>query len=364
MTPTSVGQQRMTPQSRLLALLLCGILLAVALSSLARIFLGPFLVALLLAYLSDPLFTWFQAKGYQRSRSVALCLLLTSTLGIAGSWLLMPLLINQFQIFFEILPEALDTLKTSWIPKLRELIERHVSQDFAFDPPDDLASLLKLNDLSAGDLLLSGLGAGTQILWTIAIYLIATPTFCYFFMRDFKRIQTACISIIPRDLRTIVRSFGHEVDQTVRSVLTGQIVVISLLSVAYATAFFVVGLPGGLAIGILTGLARIVPYLDILVGGTLSFLVLVTNGAPLSTVLGVVLSFIIIQLTDGLVLTPRIVGQFAGLHPVAIVVAVLVFADRFGFVGVLLAIPVTAIARVALGHIVKSYKKSPFYLAE
>lgn len=353
----------MTPQMRLLVVALTLLVLGLAASELLRIFVGPLSLALLLAYLSNPLFNWLEEHGIRRTQAVAVCLLATTLLVSLATWLLMPLVILQFQVFFQILPEALATLKSTWIPKLRSLIEQHVSRDFAGFPSDDLADILSLKDMSAGEVVLSGLGAGTQILWTVLLFLLATPAFSFFLMRDFRRLQSGFMGLVPMDLRHQVQAFAREVDGTVRAVLTGQILVIGLLSVAYSTAFFLVGLPGGLAIGILTGLARIVPYLDIVVGGSLSFLVLVTNGAPLAVVLGVVLSFVLIQLADGLFLTPRIVGQFAGLHPAVIVVAVLVFADRFGFFGVLLAIPVTAIARVAAGHLVRAYKNSRFYLA-
>jgi predicted PurR-regulated permease PerM len=348
---------------RLLAMLLVGVALLVSFSHLFRLFVGPFFFAMLLAYLSDPIFSKVESRGFSRSRAAALCLVATTFGAGLTLWLLLPLLIDQFKIFFEVMPQALTTLKSTWIPLLRQIIEKHLSKELILLPSDDQLTFFSLKDMSASDVLLSGLGAGTQLLWSTLLFLVATPTFSYFLIRDFKKIRSTAEGLIPVDLRQPIKAFANEVDVTVRSVLTGQIAVIGLLSLAYSTAFLVVGLPGGFAIGLLTGLARIVPYLDIIVGGSLSFLVLVTNGAPLPVVLGVVVSFVAIQLADGLFLTPRIVGQFAGLHPVVIVLAVLAFADRFGFFGILLAIPLTAVLRVALGHIVRSYRNSRFYLA-
>ena len=143
--------------------------------------------------------------------------------------------------------------------------------------------------------------------------------------------------------------------------MNGQILVICLLSLIYSTAFYLVGLPGGLAVGMITGLSRVIPYLDLIVGGLLSFLILITNDASPDVTLGVVFAFLAVQLLDGLFLTPRIVGQFAGLHPVVIIVAVLSFADTFGFYGILLAIPATAVGRVLLTNLIRSYKNSSFF---
>ena len=114
-------------------------------------------------------------------------------------------------------------------------------------------------------------------------------------------------------------------------------------------------------VGIVTGLSRLVPYLDIIVGGTLSFLILMTNTSPPGVVFGVVLGFVCIQLIDGLFLTPRIMGTFSGLHPFVIIISVLCFGDWFGFYGVLLAIPLAAVSRVTLVTILETYKRSQFY---
>ena len=141
----------------------------------------------------------------------------------------------------------------------------------------------------------------------------------------------------------------------------GQLLVISLLSTLYAAAFAIAGLPGGVAVGVLTGIARIIPYLDIVVGGTLSFLIIIANNSPTSVIVGVLICFALIQLLDALLLTPKIMGQFSGLHPFIIIISVLCFGDWFGVYGVILAIPLAAFGRVALLHLLDAYRSSQFY---
>jgi predicted PurR-regulated permease PerM len=362
MKETESGNTSST-QIRLLLFAVIGLGTALAFFNLLRLFVGPLFIAILLAYLTDPLFARLEARGIKRSWSVSIALIFTTLAGTVLGWILLPIVIAQFEIFFQILPQAFTTLKSSWLPRFQEVLERNLGPEFKGLSNSTLAEIIPFNQMKTGEMFWSGLGAGTQILGTIAMFIIATPTFSFLLMRDYRQIRSRLGMLIPLDLRPSLRTFAHEVDHTVRSVLSGQILVICLLSVLYSTAFFLAGLPGGLAIGILTGISRIIPYLDVIIGGTLSFLILVTNGAPVNVVMGVVLSFVVIQLIDGLFLTPRIVGQFAGLHPVAIIIAVLVCADRFGFYGVLLAIPVTAVGRILLINLIRSYRASRYYLA-
>lgn len=357
-------RQASNTQIRLILFAVVGVGAALAIFNLLRLFVGPLFIAILLAYLTDPLFVKLEARGIKRGWSVSLALVLTTVIGTLLGWILLPIVIAQFEIFFEILPQALATLKSTWLPKIQEFLERHLGPEFKGLSNNTLAEIFPMDRMRTGEMFWSGLGAGTQILGTIAMFLIATPTFSFLLMRDYRQIRSRLAALIPVDLRPPLRAFALEVDHTVRSVLSGQILVICLLSALYSTAFFLAGLPGGLAIGILTGVSRIIPYLDVVIGGTLSFLILVTNGAPVQVVMGVVFSFVVIQLIDGLFLTPRIVGQFAGLHPVAIVIAVLVCADRFGFYGVLLAIPVTAVGRILLVNLIRAYRGSRYYLAD
>jgi predicted PurR-regulated permease PerM len=159
-------------------------------------------------------------------------------------------------------------------------------------------------------------------------------------MRDFRRLVQKAVFLIPPDLRQNARIFTLQVDRTLRAVVRGQLLVISLLSTLYAAAFAIAGLPGGVAVGVLTGIARIIPYLDILVGSTLSFLIIIANNSPTSVIIGVLICFAIIQICDALLLTPKIM---------------------FGVYGVILAIPLASFGRVALLHLLEGYRNSQFY---
>jgi predicted PurR-regulated permease PerM len=137
--------------------------------------------------------------------------------------------------------------------------------------------------------------------------------------------------------------------------------VILLLTILYGSALGLSGMPFGFAVGVITGLVRIIPYLDLLVGGSLTFLVLATNTQPSGVVIAVLLSFSAIQLLDIIFITPRVVGRATGIHPFIVVLGILCFGDWFGFFGVLLAIPLLAIGGVLLKSLVSVYKRSEFF---
>jgi predicted PurR-regulated permease PerM len=180
-------------------------------------------------------------------------------------------------------------------------------------------------------------------------------------MRDFNKIHQKIISFIPIDVIPRFVDFFGEVDKKLRSVLCGQSLVILSLCCLYPFAFLIAGLPAAIAVGVLTGLARFIPYMDIVVGSFLCFFVLATNSVSQSLVLYVSLSFLIVQLLDGLFITPKIMGKFSGLHPSLVILSVLCFGDWFGFYGVLLAVPIAAVGKVSFDKVLKTYKESVFF---
>lgn len=352
-----------TTGARLLAFTMCTLALLLLFFSIVKLFIGPLFVALFLSYLINPLINRFEAYGFKRTPLALSILFFFLILATLSFWFVLPVIITQFQIFFKILPGAIENFEQNWLPRVKVWMEQYfegASLPFNYVRVTDF---LPLDDFKPLDFLMSGVGAGTQLIGSLALFVIATPVFAFFSMRYFRQAVDMAQTLVPSDLKAAVYDFASDVDYTVRSVLSGQILVVFLLSVLYSTTFYLVGLPGGLAVGILTGISRIVPYLDIIVGGSLSFLIMVSYGSPFGVVIGVILGFFVIQLLDGLFLTPRIVGQFAGLHPVVIIMAVLCFGDWFGFYGILLAIPCTAVARVVTSSLLRAYRNSHFFLS-
>lgn len=329
-----------------------------------RIVIGPFILAMVLAYILNPFIEMLERRGLARSAIVLGVLSAASFLTFLVFWFVTPLFFEQFETLVKSLPRFREYIEQNWLPALQNI----AAQFGAFNDVGPIESRLpRLAEFMPGlfdkptQFFVEHLGQSTRFVAGWLITAIISPVFAFFVMRDFRSLMYKVMNLVPPDLRGVFMRYLKDADNTLRAVLRGQILVIGLLSALYSLAFVLAGLPAGLAVGIITGLARLVPYLDIVVGGSLSFLILATSGLPSSVTAGVVIAFVSIQLFDGIILTPRIMGQFSGLHPFLIILSVLCFGDWFGFYGVLLAIPMAALGRVTTLTLIRLYKRSRFF---
>ncbi|MEY4064232.1 MAG: hypothetical protein RIR26_440 [Pseudomonadota bacterium] len=347
---------------RTLSFALALMIVSVACLFFLRIVIGPFLLAVVLAWLSNPTIEQLEKRGLRRTLVVLLILLISVTGLSIAVWYVFPLVSHQLEQVIKTLPRAKEHLEQTLIPNLRSFLSGFFGPSQQLDRLQHLLGNYELSPELLGQALsFSRIIDNTRILAGWALALVLSPVFAFFLMRDFRRVLQKTTHVIPPDLRHNVRVFTLQVDRTLRAVVRGQILVISLLSTLYASAFAVAGLPGGVAVGVLTGMARIIPYLDIAVGSLLSLMIILANGSPPSVIVGVLISFACIQLFDALFLTPKIMGQYSGLHPFMIIISVLCFGDWFGVYGVILAIPLAAFGRVALLHLLSAYRNSNFY---
>lgn len=328
---------------------------------LLRIVIGPFILAMVLAYVLNPFIEVLEKRGFARSLIVISVLLLACIVTFLVFWLVTPLFIEQLNTLVHSLPRFRQYIEANWLPWIDSFFS-----DFK-GPSGHNLKMLTLGDVlpnlfeKPSQLLFENIGQSTRYVASWLVTAIISPVFAFFVMRDFRTLMYKVMNIVPPDLRGVFIRFIKDADHTLRAVLRGQILVIGLLSILYSTAFVIAGLPAGLAVGIITGFARLVPYLDIVVGGSLCFLILVTSATASSVTVGVIIAFLAIQLFDGIILTPRIMGQFSGLHPFLVVLSVLCFGDWFGFYGVLLAIPMAALGRVTFETLLRLYKRSRFF---
>ena len=173
--------------------------------------------------------------------------------------------------------------------------------------------------------------------------------------------STGLQKIVPVDLIRPVGVFRRRINRALQSVITGQAMVAASLALLYVIGLTVVGLQSAVAIGVVAGLCRLVPYLDVVVGAALSVIVIVSDFHGWGQVAAVALVFLIVQVIDGMYITPRIIGEKIGLHPAVVILSVFAFADWFGFWGVLMVIPVIAVGKVVLTTVLPYYRASRAY---
>lgn len=328
--------------------------------------LTPFIVAAVLAYALTPLVDRLDALArgrVPRLVGVLLVELLFILLVVGLLMLLLPVLVHEWPQLRAQVPPLLDRLGASLQPLMSQL-----GIDVALNVAGLKAALMKYlntNMEEAMGSLLASLKIGGSVALTVVGNLILVPVALFYLLLDWKALVGRVIDLVPRRLRGSYDSFVHEADSVLGQYLRGQMLVMVILAVYYSVALSLFGLDLALPIGIFTGLAVFVPYVGFGLGLVLAALAgLLEFGAgdgPARVVLMVAVVYGLGQLIESLYLTPRLLGERIGLHPLAVIFALMAFGQLFGFVGILVALPVSAVLLVAARRLRQSYRDSSLY---
>ena len=322
--------------------------------------LTPFLVSALLAYLGDPVVDRLEARKFSRTLAVVTVFLVIIVSLLLLLLFLIPLLEGQVRNLMQRLPTYLDWFQVSILPWLRD--------DLGMDPAlFDLgrlrAELLqyidKFGGLAAGALFSFTKSSAVVLSWLVNLLLIPVVTF--YLLRDWDILVAHVRDLLPRRIEPAVTNLAEESNEVLGAFLRGQFMVMVALGSIYSVGLAIIGLDFALLIGMLAGLLSFVPYLGFIVGITLAGSVAILQFQDVIHLLPVTLVFGIGQAIEGMLLTPKLVGDRIGLHPVAVIFAVLAGGQLFGFFGVLLALPMAAIIMVLLRHTHDQYLQSMLY---
>ena len=319
----------------------------------------PFLIGGILAYLGSPAVTWAARRGVPRTVGTLLVIVIILLLLLGLFLVLIPLVQSEVTQIVRRLPELAGTLYGYVAPWL--------SQNFGIDLDLDAASMKRLlaenieSARTVGMKLLSGLSKGGRLLLTIVINLALIPVVMFYLLRDWTKIVEHIDALLPRRWLGHVRTMATEIDDVLAEFLRGQLSVMGVLAVYYVVGLWLVGLQFALPIGILTGLLVFIPYVGFGLGLTLGVLAAVLQWSGWPGFLAVLTVYGIGQVLENYVLVPWLVGDRIGLHPLAVIFALLAFGELFGFAGVLLALPVSAALLVGLRHLRAAYNESDLY---
>lgn len=321
--------------------------------------LAPFVAAAILAYICNPLVGRLCVWGLPRTLAVVLVMLGLVLAFVALLLIMLPLLQKEIGLLVVRAPEWLETARIRLLPLLQQWFGISVEWDV-----QALKSLLLSHWQSAGGVaakLLPWIESGGGMLLGVLVNLILIPVVMFYLLRDWNGIIQRIDHMIPRHWHAKVIEIASEVDGVLAEFLRGQLSVMLLMSVFYVVALWLVGLEFALPIGIVAGLLVFVPYLGMVLGLGLATLAAVMQFTALSDVALVWAVFGAGQLLEGMVVTPWLVGERIGLHPLAVIFALLAFGQLFGFFGVLLALPLAAILLVVLRHSRERYLNSEMY---
>lgn len=321
--------------------------------------LMPFLVAMVIAYAMHPLVERLARRGWPRWLSAGLGVGLLMLVLLAVSLLIVPVIVQQVPMLSEQIPRLLDRLGGA----LTALAGR-----FGFDLQLDLSQLRRwASQLVSGNEselltgLLSSLRIGGSALAALFGNLFLMPIVAFYLLLDWRSLMGRARNLVPPRLRDSVQGFLDETDEVLGQYLRGQLLVMGIMAVFYAAGLFLLGLDLALPIGVFTGLASFVPFLGFGLGLVLALLAAAVEFQSVTGVLGVLGVYMLGQFVESYFLTPRLVGEAIGLHPIAVIFALLAFGHVFGFVGVLIALPASAVLVVALRRLKRQYLASDLY---
>jgi predicted PurR-regulated permease PerM len=321
--------------------------------------LTPFLIGAILAYLGTPLVDWAASKGISRATATTVVVLLFGLLVFLVFLVLIPLVQSEVMVAAKRLPEWLGQLTARVAPWLEQQLGITLALDLASVKAMVTDNIDDARDLSLH--LLAGVKTGGLIIISVLVNLALIPVVMFYVLRDWKMLGERLDSLVPRDWLGKVQTIVHDIDLVLAEFLRGQVLVMIVLAAYYTIALTVAGLDRALAIGLLTGLLVFIPYVGFGLGLVLGILAALLQWHGWPAFLAVLAVYGIGQVLEAYVLVPWLVGDRIGLHPLAVIFALLAFGQLFGFAGVLLALPASAALLVGLRHLRAAYFDSPVY---
>lgn len=322
--------------------------------------LTPFLTAAFLAYLGDPLVDRLESWRLSRTLSVTAVFLALFLFIVLFFVFLLPVLETQVKLFIGKVPAYLDWVVNVLAPYLQE----NFQVDASVLEVDKIKTVIAAHWQETGGFIRNAIqtisNSGFVVLgWVANLALI--PIITFYLLRDWDRMVAYIDDLLPRSIQPLVSKLARESDEVLGAFLRGQLMVMLALAVIYSLGLSLVGLEFALLIGLIAGLVSFVPYLGLIVGVAIAGSAVLFQTQDVFALFWVMAVFGIAQVIEGTLLTPLLVGERIGLHPVTVIFAVLAGGQLFGFFGILLALPVAAILAVLLRHIHDTYKQSHIY---
>ena len=318
----------------------------------------PFVLGAAIAYLLDPIVDRLERLGTGRVLGTILILMAAFFVLFFIFLLLIPLVIDQFRLLAAAAPDLVTTVQALVLNQIASISPESEALN------STVSNLSTMAQEKLGIIFGSVMASAISLIDVIMLMVI-TPVVAVYLLVDWDRILEKINELLPLDHASVVRSLASEIDSTLSAFVRGMIAVCLVLGIYYATALSLIGLEFGLIIGFIAGLVSFIPYVGALLGGVLAIgLALIQFWGDFELVALVVGVFIVGQIFEGNILTPKLVGNSVGLHPVSLILALSLFGAFFGFIGLLLAVPLAASAGVILRFFIKKYKMSRLFLGE
>jgi putative permease len=321
--------------------------------------LAPFISALILAYFFSPLAGYLENKAHMRRGIVAFMIVSTIILLFFLIWILLtPLIYEQITYFIRSIPKYKIYISEQFIPMVKKYLLK-IDEDFAHKLPkifEDFFALL-FQELVR---FIEKIWKSGFVVVNVLMMLILVPLVTFYFIKDWRLISSGVENLVPMKKKSSYKKLIQDINRSLSGFIRGQLNVCLVLAIYYATALTIIGLDFSIFIGITTGIVAFIPFIGFLGGFIASMLVAYFQFKSFYGILAVVIVFIIGNVIES-ILSPKLVGKKLGLHPVWIIFFVLLGGSLFGFLGMLFAIPLGAIASVLVRFLMHKYYKSTLY---
>ncbi|MDZ7780877.1 MAG: AI-2E family transporter [Gemmatimonadota bacterium] len=354
---------------------IAGVITLVWLLSTTGTLLAPFVLAVVLAYVLDPLVDWMQERRIPRT--VAILLLALPALGALGLLLFVAIpaaarqvgtILSDLPVFFariadwiEASPARLGTLDVPLVDE-EALLTRLRAVD-----GEAVVAFLEERRADLGRWIwegVLGLGRGIGSAFTVLGYVALTPVLTFYLLRDWDRITARLAELVPEDRRDDTVSFAREGDRLIARYLRGQVTVAAIVGLVTGLGLWAVSFPYAATLGLIVAVFSIVPYLGLVLSLAPAILIALVSGSVALSLLKVAVVYAVAQGLEGTVISPRIVGESVGLHPVWVVLALALGGYFFGFVGLLIGVPAAAMGKLLVLRALERYRASDFYGGE
>ena len=322
--------------------------------------LTPFVVAAVFAYICDPAVNWMVARRVPRALAVLLVIIALGLVLVALALILVPMVYREAVLLIRRLPELVEMFNAQVAPILQARLGIELQLDAA-----QFRELIAANWNNAQDIVpivLGHLKTGGMALLGFVANLFLIPMVMFYLLQEWPRILDALERIVPRPWLARTMRIINDIDSVMSEFLRGQLSVMMLLAVFYSLGLWLAGLNFWLPVGVVTGLLVFIPYVGFGGGLILAILAALLQAEGWPLLAGVAAVYGIGQVVESFVLTPYLVGERIGLHPLAVIFALMAFGQLFGFVGVLVGLPVSAALLVGLREVRAAWFASPVYL--
>lgn len=345
-----------------IALIVAGLIALAILIIFLRVVIIPLAISWLIAYIVDPVLDKLQKIIKYRTVNIIIVMVVLLTMIVLFLLVIVPVALDQTKILTKRIPDYQMQVKT-YIESLLLRIKSQYPHDF------DVIwqKLLTILQQQAPRLLdplgrfFYGMFGGIINFILGLLNIIIIPVMTFYFLREFDNMNKGVISLVPVRYLPSFMEIMREIDSVLGNFLRGQLTVALILAALYIIGLSIAGVPMAYVIGFIAGLANMVPYLGLIVGLLPAIIFTLVEHQSIYSVLGVLAVFAIAHAIEGTLISPRIIGDRVRLHPLVIMSAVIIGGSLFGFAGLVIAVPITAVLMVLLRAGVKKYKASPIY---